>query len=185
MKKTDGKETSIKILDKTGEAGKISLFYGFLPIESPNIAKGYQDTIRDTDASMHPAEKVSILKEFSELRGNHLPQPLMLFLEKPFPGSPERKRPHRVECELVILGSQKSICECLLLQTTKAILEGAGWKDLFVKINSLGGKESVAEYERKMSAFVRKRMDDFPAELRQNLKKDLFYNYFSSKIFLI
>jgi histidyl-tRNA synthetase len=74
-----------------------------------------------------------------------------------------------------MLGSQRSVNEAILLQTTRAILEHAGHKEILVRLNSVGTKENVAEFERRMAAFVRKRIAEFPAELRQCVKKDIFY----------
>lgn len=169
------KESVLKLLKKIPEAGKVALFYGFLPVESPKIVKDDFNIVKDFVPEWRPLEKVAILREFGELKFQNLREPLMLFYEKPFPGSGEKKKPQRIDYELVILGSQRSVCEAILIQATRAILDNAGWKDTWVRINSVGNKESISEYERKMSAFIRKRIADFPADLRQGLKKDPFY----------
>lgn len=159
--------SGFKILQQGSEAAKIALFYGFLPIWPPKIIKEDFGATQEFGAEWHPAEKAALLRTFLGQKGAALPQPLMLFCEK--------KKPGRVECELSILGSNKSICEVLLIQTARTILENAGWKETSARLNSVGSKESIAEFERKMTIFIRKRMADFPSELRQNLKKDLYF----------
>jgi histidyl-tRNA synthetase len=175
MRTAVSKGEQLKLLKKTDDAGRAAIFYGFLPVQSPKITKADLDLTRDLDPLWHPSEKAAILREFSELKGNSTPQPLMLYFERPFAGSSERKKPNRIECELAILGSYRSVCEGILIQAARAVIEGAGWKDITVRLNSVGNKDSVAEFERKMSAYVRRRLPDFPPELRQAIKKDLYY----------
>ncbi len=160
------KESTLRLSKKTDEAGRTALFYGFLPIEPPPITREDLDLVRGLDEEWHPAEKAAVLREFSLLKDNLFTQPLMLFYK--------RKKTSKIECELVILGSQKSVCEAILIQATRAILENAGWRETSMRLNSVGSKENIIEFERKMLAFVRKRMADFPAELRQGLKRDLY-----------
>ncbi|HEY4515723.1 MAG TPA: His/Gly/Thr/Pro-type tRNA ligase C-terminal domain-containing protein [Candidatus Paceibacterota bacterium] len=178
-KNNHNKGSTLKELLKVDESGRIATFYGFLPIESPQITKEDSSAGKDLDSNWRCVEKASIMREFSEVKtnasGKFLPQPLCLFMEHPFPGSSERRKAGRLEYEISILGSNRSVCESLIIQTAKALLEANGWKNLALRINSVGGRESVSDFERKMANFIRKRMDDFPSELRQNLKKDLFY----------
>lgn len=175
MKTDTQKESILRLQKKADEAAKIALFYGFLPVEAPTISKEDINLVKDLNQEFEPSQKAAMLREFLELRGIAIPQPLMMFHEKPFKGSSERKKANKTECELVIIGSQRSVCEAILIQACRAIFENSGWKDLYVKVNSVGSKESVAEYERKMSGYIRKRMADFPPELRQLVKKDLYF----------
>ena len=165
---------SFTLVQKTDEAGKIANFYGFLATLPPKVTPAETNATRDIDPSWGADEKAALLREFSEARGNSLPSPLMLFMQRPFPGTSERKKRDRLEYELTIIGSHRSVSECLVIQAAKAIIENAGWKNVSIRVNSLGNKDSVADFERKMSNFIRKRMDDFPSELKQLLKKDPF-----------
>jgi histidyl-tRNA synthetase len=85
-----------------------------------------------------------------------------------------RKNSHKLEAALISIGSFKSVCECLSIQTALAILNSLGYKDLEVEINSIGDKESAVEFQKKLAAFVRKNMDSFSSDLRQLTKKSIF-----------
>ncbi len=102
------------------------------------------------------------------------PQPCMFFCERPFAGGKEKKKPNRLECSLVSLGSSKSVCECLSIQAGMAILHKIGLRNLEVQINSVGDKESMNDFTRKMTLFIKKNYNAFPPDLRQALKKDIF-----------
>ncbi|MEK7117184.1 MAG: His/Gly/Thr/Pro-type tRNA ligase C-terminal domain-containing protein, partial [Patescibacteria group bacterium] len=152
---------------KGSEAAKIASFYGFLSIQSPRITKADLEVTNEFDEEWNPAEKAALLREINQLKAGSYSQPLMLFYEK--------NRSNRIECTLTIFGSNKSVCEALLIQATRAILENVGLKEISVRINSIGNKENLAEFERKAQAFTKKKIADFTPELQQYIKKDPFY----------
>jgi histidyl-tRNA synthetase len=131
--------------------------------------------VKEMDADLHPEEEVALLREISEARGISLPQPLMLYIERPLHGSNDRRNPKKSECELVIVNSSKSITEALLIQASRALLESLGYKNTIVRVNSIGNKDSVTDFDRKTQNFIKKKIADFPPELREKLKKDPFY----------
>ncbi|MFA6270105.1 MAG: His/Gly/Thr/Pro-type tRNA ligase C-terminal domain-containing protein [Candidatus Paceibacterota bacterium] len=94
------------------------------------------------------------------------PQPNMFYCEKSHKAS-------KLDCSIVSLGSSKSICECLSIETGITILNSLGYKNLEVEINSIGDKESMNEFQKKLAVFVRKNINSFSANLRQAVKKDL------------
>jgi histidyl-tRNA synthetase len=155
------------------ETNKIAKFYGFQTITPPTIEKHDFDCVKDFDESTHPAEKAALLRTYFEQKMMSLPQPVMLYCDRPFPGSKERKKPGRLESSLIFLGSSKSVCECLSIQTAISILKEIGFKNVEVRINSVGDKDSTSEFQRKLTAFIRKNFNSFPADLRQATKKDL------------
>lgn len=170
------KETKKAILNidkkETTEAGEIARFYGFKPIFSPSVSKKDYDAIKDINNSSDMEEKVAVFSIYFEEKMYSLSQPVMFYLERPFVGSKSRKKPNRIESTLITLGSYKSVCECLSIQSAISILNKLGYKDLEIRINSIGDRESVNEFNRKMSAFVKKNFNNFPQDLRQALKKD-------------
>lgn len=174
IKMIDQKPIPDRDVKEINGAGKIARFYGFRPIISPTIEKQDLDFVKDFDESTHPAEKVSLLRMYFEEKMMALPQPSMFYCERPFHGSKEKKKPHRLECALVSMGSIKSVCECLSIQTGIAMLNSLGYKKLEVEINSIGDKESSNEFQKKLNPFVRKHYNSFSADLRQAIKKDLF-----------
>jgi len=168
-------------LSEINEAGKIARFYGFQPIVPPTIEKQDIDSVKEFDESSHPAEKAALLRMYFEDRLMSLPQPNMFYCERPFRGGKglpasrqEKKRPLHLESSLVSLGSSKSVCECLSIQTGISILNSIGYKDLVVEINSIGDKDSMSEFQKKLTIFVRKNYNSFSSELKQATKKDLF-----------
>jgi histidyl-tRNA synthetase len=160
------------------EIGKIAKFYGFQPIIPPTIEKQDIEHTKDFDQSSHPAEKAALLRMYFEEKMMSLPQPNMFYCERPFRGLKEpdarRKKPSNLDCAIVFMGSAKSVCECLSIQTGITILKSMGYKDLEIEINSIGDKDSMNEFQKKLTAFIRKNFNSFPADLRQAVKKDIF-----------
>lgn len=156
------------------ETANIAKFYGFDLIKAPVIQKKDIDVTKNFDSRYNPEEKASLIREYFDKKLWSLTQPLMYFIERPFFGSREHKKPHRLYNSLHVLGSTKSVCECLSIQTAISILESVGEKDLIVRINSIGDKDSNADFTRKLNAHIRKNYNLYPTELRQELKKNIF-----------
>ncbi len=159
---------------ETTEAGEIAKFYGFKPIMAPAVSKQDFELVKNFDQSSHPAEKAALLRIYFEEKMMALPQPVMLYCERPFPGSKDKKKPLRLESSIISLGSGKCVSECLSIQTGMAILSALGYKDLEVHLNSIGDKDSMNEFQKNLAAFIRKNINTFPADLRQAVKKDPF-----------
>ncbi|OHB15853.1 MAG: hypothetical protein A2431_01170 [Candidatus Zambryskibacteria bacterium RIFOXYC1_FULL_39_10] len=169
---TEQKAIPNRDVKEINEAGKIARFYGFKPIVPPAITKHDFDVVKDFDPISHPAEKAALLRMYLEDRMMSQPQPVMLFCERPFSGIKEKKKPHYLEASLISMGSSKSICECLSIQTGITILNKLGFKNIDVRLNSIGDKDSANEFQKKLMVFIRKNFNSFPADLRQLLKKD-------------
>lgn len=163
---------------ETTGAGKIAKFYGFQPIIPPNLEKQDIEYTKNFDQSSHPIEKAALLRMYFEEKMMSLTQPNMFYCDRPFHGLKgpgiERKKPSQLDCSLISLGSTKSVCECLSIKTGITILNSMGYKDLEVEINSIGDKDSMNEFQKKLTIFVRKNFNSFPTELRQAIKKDIF-----------
>jgi len=156
------------------EAGKIARFYGFKPIISPTVEKQDFDLVKNFDQNLHPAENAVLLRIYFEDRMMSLPQPHLLYCERPFHGIKEKKKPLHLEVSLISIGSSKSVCECLSIQTGITILNKIGYKNIEVHLNSVGDKESMNEFQKKLIIFIKKNYNSFPADLRQIVKKDPF-----------
>jgi len=171
---TEQKPIQDRSVKEINEAGKIAKFYGFQPIIPPTIEKQDFEYTKDFNQSSYPAEKAALLRMYFEERLMSLPQPSMFYYERPFPESKEKRKPLHLESSLISMGSGKSVCECLAIQTGIAILNAIGYKDLEVQINSIGDKDSMNEFQKKLALFARKNFNSFSADLRQVIKKDLF-----------
>lgn len=159
---------------EVSEAALIAKFYGFRSITSPHITKEDFSFTKNFDESSYPEEKVALLRSYFEEKMMALPQPVKLYCERPFSGSKQKKKNSTLESSIISLGSSKAVNECLAIQTAISILNSLGHKDLEVEVNSIGDKESMSEFQKKLSLFIKKNINDFPADLRQAIKKDLF-----------
>lgn len=162
--KRDSKEST--------EASEIAKFYGFKPVEAPHLTKTDFDLTKNFDESHFPAEKAALLRSYFDEKMIAMPQPVMFYCERPFPGSKSRMKPGRLECTLASLGSSKSVCECLSIQAAVEILNKVGFKNLEIQVNSIGDKESNSEFQRKLNLFIKKNYNSLPASMRQLIKKD-------------
>lgn len=165
------KKEKIETWDETASIAK---FYGFEPIKAPTINKQDFDSTKNFDPKTYPEEKASLIRNYFEKKQWSSVQPLLFFIERPFPGSKEHRKQNRLENALYILGSTKSVCECIAIQTAVSILDSLGQKDLILRLNSIGDKDSNADFTRKLTAHIRKNFNLYPAELKQEIKKDIF-----------
>lgn len=78
---------------------------------------------------------------------------------------------------LTIIGIEKSIAEALILKTALAILGDVGFKEISVHINSMGDKNSATAFTRELHAYLRKRAVDMPVNVREALKRNIFYAF--------
>ena len=146
--KTEHKSNWLNPLSKANDGAKLSTFYGFSPVLGPKILKKDFDLVKDLDQKWKPEEKAAFIREFAESR--NFSQTLMLYMDMPLEGSKGRKNANKLECELSILNSSKSITEMLLILASRAMLENIGWKNTELRINSIGNKESIADFEDKL-----------------------------------
>src|SRR3989344_3965336 len=170
----ENKSVNDRRVKEVSEVEKIARFYGFLPINPPNIKKEDIEYTKKFDQSSYPAEKAALLRMYFEDKLMAKPQPNMFYCERPFPGSGKGKKSSKLEGSLISLGSSKNVCECLSIQTVIAILRTLGYTNLEVEINSIGDKDSANEFQKNLNIFIRKNMNNFSPSIRQALKKDLF-----------
>ena len=160
------------------EASEIANFYGFKTIVAPNITKSDLNYVKNFNEAGAGAEKVALLRTYFEEKMMALPQPVMLYCDRPFPGSKEasvaKKSKTRLESAMFALGSTKYVTECLTIQTALTILTNIGYKDLEVQVNSIGDKDSMNDFQKKLTLFIKKNINSFPVDLRQVIKKDVF-----------
>jgi histidyl-tRNA synthetase len=179
MIKTQKKEsaqstTAFDVLNKCEESGRVAAFYGFVPIKGPSLSRMTAERAKKMDPLWSPEEKIALLSEYEKTR-NISSSNGLFWIRRPFSRFHDKARGSKVECELAVLGSGKSVGEGLLIQAARAVLENAGYKNIFMRLNSVGGKESVAEYDRRLGNHIKKKIAVFPPDLRQMLKKDPFY----------
>jgi histidyl-tRNA synthetase len=165
---------------------EVALYYGFTPIEPPTVTKediAKTKTTETADASaddglclgLAPEEKFALTRWYLNTNFANEPQPLSLYYRGPLAREkkPVRKNPREVICHLEILGSTKSIAEALLIETAIATLREEGFGNLFVEINNIGNRDSMLRFQRELTAYYRKHINDLPAACRQNMKHNI------------
>jgi len=192
-KKTkESKFLDLKNINKNTEA---IVYYGFLPIETPQIEKEDIDrgkSLKESDPIITIGtnknientidEKSAILRNYFNSNMAIMPQPVMIaydgFIEKSSTlthGTNKKKSSGKHQkIGLEIIGSPKSISEAIIIKTILAILEDNDFKDLYVEINSIGDRESTSRFLREITAYFRKNINTMQAHCRQAFKKDPF-----------
>ena len=174
------------------KAQEIAEYYGFKPIATPILehldifAKGVGEGTDIVDKEMYtlstkggdnlvmrPEATAAIMRAYIEHGMKSLPQPVMLYWYGPVfrHEKPQRGRYRQFhQFDLEILGSEKSIVDALIIQTTTSILKAAGAKDLYVDINSIGDVDSRKDYIKELKNYYRKHLNDLAEVDRERLK---------------
>ena len=150
--------------------------YGFEGVFAPAIHQVDKDaakTLRKNlkgelkiEKELHSLEsRVAVLRHFLAGTLATESQPAIIYYDHPH--GKEQKITN-----LEIIGSAKSVAEAMVLKTTLAILKEYGHKKLTIEINSVGDKESMAKFNRELSAFCRKNINTMPAAVRKEVTKD-------------
>jgi histidyl-tRNA synthetase len=171
-------------LDKIGE---IAVYYGFQPIKSPTIEKKDLDAAKglaegdyiDDETEKHGKlplrveEKIAIIRTYEEQEWIARPQPVMFYLKDACRGATKRPGCHRY-ADLEILGTSGPIAEATLIQAGRAMLAEEGFTNTRVEINSVGDRDSIARWQRELTAYYRKNINEMTPECRQLFKEDPF-----------
>jgi histidyl-tRNA synthetase len=182
--KKESKFLDLKNIDKSTES---AVYYGFLPMELPKIAKEDQlkaKTLKEAEPMFYigsnnnikntPEEKSALLHNYFNTNQAIMPQPVLLTYNGFINEGVEKNMRKQRKIGLEIIGTNKSIAEVILIKTSLAILEDNGFKDLYVEINSIGDRESTARFLRELTAYFRKHINTMQAHCRQEFKKDPF-----------
>ena len=174
------------------KAQEIAEYYGFKPIETPIlehlhvIEKGVGEATDIVEKEMYsfktkgrdhvvmrPEYTAAVMRAYFEHGMKAMPQPVMLYSFGPVfrHERPQRGRYRQFwQWNMEILGTEKSVADALIIQTTMNILTESGAENLSVKINSIGDKDSREVYLKELRAYYRKYINDLPAIDRERLK---------------
>ncbi len=174
------------------KAQEVAVYYGFTPIETPILEKedvfisaiGEGTDVVDKEMytfkskggerlAMRPEYTASVMRAYLEHGMQSLPQPVMLYSygqlfrhENPQKGRLRQLRQFNLE----ILGSEKSICDALIIRTLFTILDEFGFSDLIVDINSMGDKETRGAYIRDLTNYYKKHVEFLCKDCIERLK---------------
>ena len=157
------------------ETAAIAKFFGFKPSPSPEVIKRDHESVKNLFDSDNLLGLTSIFRTYSEEKKN-LPQYACAYFEKPFDGlkKAQRKPDQKINCCLFSIGSAKYVSEALAIEAAIAMLSSIGYKNLEIGINSIGDKDSMNAFQKNLAIFIKKHFNSFPADLRQEIKKNQF-----------
>ncbi len=158
--------------DKIGET---AISYGFSVVTAPHIAPediSKAKQFKEFDIYEDCEEKVALMKWFEQNSLASEPLPMMVHYKKPLHGSAAKKKPSEEMYGFEIMGSTRSTSEAVLIKTALSLLSDLGYKDLYVDINSMGDKESIAKFDRELGSYYRKHGSELPAKMRESFKKN-------------
>lgn len=161
----------------TDKIGEIAVQYGFTVIKTPHISPtdiSKSKQFKSFDYYGDVEEKVALTRWYMEAKLESGSQPVAIYYKKPLSGSGTKKKPSQEIHGMEIMGSSRSTSEALLLKSTLAILEEAGYKNLYIDINSIGDRESISRFERELHAHFRKHAHTLPKKLRQEFRKNIY-----------
>ncbi len=92
-----------------------------------------------------------------------------------------RNKPNEELINLHIIGVETSIAEALAIKTTEAILHENGYKNVYFKINDLGGKSAQSKFLKEGTAYFRKYIVNLTPDDRQLFKQSLYHLISESK----
>ena len=174
------------------KASEIALYYGFKPIELPILEKeellnttiGENTDILEKELyslktkggnhlAMRPEGTAGVMRAYIEHGMQSWPQPVMLYYYGPFfrHENPQRGRYREFrQFGLEILGTSKSVADATVIKVIATMLEEAGFKNLIVKINSIGDAESRQAYTKELISYYKKNLESVCANCRQRMK---------------
>ena len=102
----------------------------------------------------------------------NLPQPVMLYSYGNVwrHDNPQKGRLREIkQFNLEIIGSEKSICEAIVIQTSVNILKEYGLKDIVVDINSLGNKDDRKNYIKELVSYYKKNISKMCSDCKNRI----------------
>jgi histidyl-tRNA synthetase len=167
-----------------------AIYFGFKiskPLDVSNEDIGIAKTLYKEKGFLHdhlfPLEElVTNLRHFKE-RDEDSMSP-MLVIHEGISGGSHNKHRNKAGEELVslhIIGVETSIAEALAIKTTEAILHENGYKNVYFKINDLGGKTAQSKFSKEGVAYFRKYIVNLTPDDRQLFKESLHHLVTESK----
>ncbi len=175
MSKKETKKEKAYFESVSDKVGEIAIHYGFNVIKPPHInpadvSKSKQ--FKDFDHYGDALEKVALTQWYLNERLDLETQPVAIHYKKPLVGSPIKKKPNVEMYGFEIMGSSRPTSEALLIKCVLAVLEELGHGDLYIDINSIGDKESIARFEKELGSYYRKNGHTLSPKMRQEFKKN-------------
>lgn len=175
MSKKDNAKDKSYLETVSDKIGEIAVHYGFTVVKPPHITSediSKSKQFRDFDHYGDAEEKVALTRWYMDDRLDLESQPLSIHFKKPMQGSQMRKKAGVEMYGFEVMGSNRATSEALLIKCALAILGELGYSDLYVDINSIGDRESIAKFERELNTHLRKNSAMLNAKTKQEFKKN-------------
>ena len=183
-KKQNKKEQKIKKVKeiKVSENLVPAIYFGFKisePVEVTNddikLTKSLYKEKGFLHENLFPIEELAAYLRYFKERDGEAMSPLLIINEGFSSGShnKHRKKTNEEFVNLHIIGVETSIAEALAIKTTEAILHENGNKNVYFKINDLGGKSAQTKYLKEGTAYFRKYIVNLTPDDRQLFKHSL------------
>lgn len=160
-------------------AVEVALYYGFTPLPAPLVVnKEDREKARSIGAEREAAalplieEKAALFRYYLDKKLCDAPQPFLLASE--VAALDKAKKVEQKTLFLDILGSDKAIAEAILIQTCWATMHEEGAKDMTLRVNSVGDRDSFSRFVRELVNYYRKNISALPAPCRAALRINPF-----------
>ena len=156
-----------KTINKIDRIDEIAKHYGFKKIDISSCD-------RTENVFIDPRQKKSILEKYKTLFPKNGGDAIsMLYHNKPVLVK-KKNNSHIKNFNFDILGVKDSIAEATIIHTAVTSLKEEGYKNTFVNINSLGGKESLQNFENSLFDFYKSHSNELHPNCKNFRKKNVF-----------
>lgn len=174
---------NIKARDFIKKASYAASYYGFQPTETAFKGKVNEKKLKiRNDGILKKSDSFSneladIIKIYASYNSKTPEEPLFLYRSRIIEPTHSKNNTKIVRFGLSILGVEKSVAEALILKTSLAILDDIGFKENCIHINSIGDKDSATAFTHELQSYLRKHVNEMPAQYREALKKNTFHAF--------
>ncbi len=180
-----------RVLDKCRE---IAEFYGFLPIETPHlehtelflrplgetseVVEKQMYTLRTKGGdslTLRPEGTASVMRAYNDNGMVAWPQPVRLYYggsffrhETPQKGRFREFRQFGIE----VLGESDSVMDAIVIKVFYMILSEIGFKNIIIRINSMGDKECRPGYKKEITNYYKKKFNYLCKDCKRRLKEN-------------
>ncbi len=136
----------LKTINKINRVDEIAAHYGF---------KTMRTRARHIDGEifLRPEEKISVLENYSRDSAGAPNDISMIYHNHAILTNNRLKKQIRADCEnfnFDIIGAEDSIAEATIIHTALTVLNEAGFKNIFVDINSIGDRKSFLNFKNEL-----------------------------------
>lgn len=144
-------------------------YFGFIPITAPKVTPADLEAVSHCTPHHHfdASEKAALVRTYLKEDFASLPHPLALVYRR---GGGKRRSGYNLH----FIGCPSGLAEAALIRAALSILAEEGYENLKVELNSVGDKESFANYERELQNYHKKFGANLSEASKEKLKEDIF-----------